>query len=205
MPSQQVVQLVLESPTVSSEFAANPSSSPTKICQRLYKVDENHLENVTNPASNKAFVQNKVERRGANSKECPHQPSELFLQVYNDALACLETDPIVGMVSPPLLSSYGIIPLTAIAPLVDIVRHMSDLIVRAKREVILITCSWSPSLATRLISDALKELSIRAGNRGQPVVVKIMFDKAGPAHLMNPREHVKSEVYSGYAQFFNLS
>lgn len=68
---------------------------------------------------------------------------------------------------------------------------------RAQKEVILITCSWSPSLASKLISAALKELSVRAGQRNERVVVKVMYDKAGAANLMNPRQHVKTEAFSG--------
>ena len=204
MPSTNVVQLVLESATVSSEFAANPSEAPTKICERLYKDDESLENGLTQSTDERAFVQNKIESPGTNGKQCPQQPSELFLQVYNDVLSCFEIDPLSGMVSPPLLSSYGTVPLTVIAPLVDIARHMSNLIVRAEQEVILITCSWSPSFATELISNSLRELSVRAGKRRQPVVVKVMYDKAGPAHLMNAREHVKPEVYSGYAYFIRL-
>lgn len=102
-----------------------------------------------------------------------------------------------GTVSPPLMGSYGTIPLTVIAPLADIIRHMPNLIVRAEKEVILITCSWSASVAQRLISDALKELSVRAGRRGERVVVKVMYDKAGAAQFINNRQQVKPEVYSG--------
>lgn len=95
------------------------------------------------------------------------------------------------------MGSYGTIPLTVTAPLADIIRHMINLIVRAEKEVILITCSWSASVAQRLISDALKELSVRAGRRGERVVVKVMYDKAGAAQFINNRQQVKPEVYSG--------
>lgn len=112
-------------------------------------------------------------------------------------LATLDADALGGMVSPPLMGSHGTIPLTVIAPLADIVRHMSNLIVRAEREVILITCSWSPSVAQALVRDALFELSARAGRRGQRVTVKLMYDKAGPAQFVNNRQQVKPDVYSG--------
>ena len=99
--------------------------------------------------------------------------------------------------SPPLMGGYGTIPLTVIAPLADIVRHMANLIVRAEKEVVLITCSWSPSVAQKLISDALKELSARAGRRGERVIAKVMYDKASAANFINNRQPVKPEVYSG--------
>ena len=88
-------------------------------------------------------------------------------------------------------------PLTVIAPLEDIFRHMSNLIVRAEKEVVMVTCSWAPSAASRFISDALKELSMRAGKKSERAVVKIMFDKAGAANFLDPRQMVKPETYSG--------
>lgn len=127
----------------------------------------------------------------------PCAPSDLFLQIYHDALLCLEEDPLRGMVSPSLMGSHGTMPLTAIAPLADIVRHTSNLIARAEKEVILITCSWSPSVAQQLISDSLVELSARAGRSGRRVTVRVMYDKAGPGHAINHRQPVKAETYSG--------
>lgn len=53
----------------------------------------------------------------------------------------------------------------------------SNLIVRAKHEIVLATNFWKESRASQLITDALRELSKRAGQRGQNVVVKILFDR----------------------------
>jgi len=97
------------------------------------------------------------------------------------------------------MGSHGTIPLTVIAPLADVVRHISNLIVRAEREVFFITCSWSPSVAQRLVKDALVELSRRAGKRGRRVVVKMMYDKAGPANFMNSHQKQKVDAYTGKA------
>lgn len=52
------------------------------------------------------------------------RPSDFFLRVLFDALHCLDADPLGGNISPPLIGSYGSIPLTVIAPLADIFRHM---------------------------------------------------------------------------------
>ena len=81
------------------------------------------------------------------------------------------------MVSPSLLGSTGVVPLTMIGPIMDIVRHMSNLIVRAEKEVLLATNYWSASQASQLISDALVELSKRAGATNRRVVVKVMYDR----------------------------
>jgi phosphatidylserine/phosphatidylglycerophosphate/cardiolipin synthase-like enzyme len=71
------------------------------------------------------------------------------------------------------------------------------MIVRAEREVFFITCSWSPSVAQRLVKNALIELSRRAGERGQRVVVKMMYDKAAAANAFNAHQVVKPAAYSG--------
>jgi hypothetical protein len=71
------------------------------------------------------------------------------------------------------------------------------MIVRAERKVFFITCSWSPSVAQRLIEDALIELSRRAGERGQRVVVKMMYDKAAAANIIDAHQLVKPAAYSG--------
>jgi hypothetical protein len=204
MVSERAVKLCQETQTVSNEFARNPEEAPTDICQRLYG---HHKPIVTHEEQKHELAVSGVDRPPASTAELeiarqcgiwgPQQPSEFFLQVYHDVLATLDADALGGMVSPPLMGSHGTIPLTVIAPLADIVRHMSNLIVRAEREVILITCSWSPSVAQALVRDALFELSARAGRRGQRVTVKLMYDKAGPAQFVNNRQQVKPDVYSG--------
>ncbi|PTB66478.1 hypothetical protein BBK36DRAFT_20145 [Trichoderma citrinoviride] len=80
----------------------------------------------------------------------PTTPSPLFLQAFADALRCLDADPLAGVVSPPLMGTHGTVPLTVIAPLVDVIRHVSNVIARAEKEVFFITCTWSPSVAQRL-------------------------------------------------------
>lgn len=199
MVSEHTIKLCQENSTVSSEFAKNPEEAPTEIIKRLYgrhksSTTHDYSKNVERPL---ATVED-LERARRCGKWGPAEPSELFLRIYHDALSCLDADPLGGMVSPPLMGSYGTIPLTIIAPLAEIFRHMANLIVRAEKEVVLMTCSWSPSLASRLISDALRELSSRAGRRGGRASVKIMYDRAGPSNFMDSRQPVKPEVYSGY-------
>jgi len=184
--------------TVSSEYAREPKEAPTDIIKRLYGDCKPNTHLDASAEHRPPATPADLERARQCGKWGPQQPSEFFLQVYHDALLCLGVDPMASMVSPPLMGSHGFIPLSVIAPLADIIRHMSNLIVRAEKEVFLITCSWAPSIAAQLISDALKELSARAGKRGDRVVVKIMYDKAGAANFVNNRQEVKPDVYSGY-------
>ena len=197
MAMEQVLKLCQETTTVSAAFAKDPKEAPSNIVDRLYKKHQATDDLVEVGLDRPLATVEELEQARQCGKWGPQQPSEFFLRVFKDALQCLRIDPTVGMVSPPLMGSHGTVPLTVIAPLADIVRHMSNLIVRAEKEVILITCSWSPSVASRLISDALKELSVRAGKRGTRAVVKVMYDKAGPAHLVNSRQHVTPDTYSG--------
>jgi phosphatidylserine/phosphatidylglycerophosphate/cardiolipin synthase-like enzyme len=97
------------------------------------------------------------------------------------------------------MGSHGTVPLTVIAPLADVIRHVSNVIARAEREVFFITCNWSPSVAQRLVRNALVELSRRAGERRQRVVVKIMYDKATAASAIDPHQRVSPAAYSGKA------
>lgn len=196
MVSKHVQQLCQATDTVSSILAKDPTTSPGEAVKTLYghhKRDFRHDPEKNRPASSaqEQEIALKCGRWG------PTQPSSLFLQAYADALHCLDADPLSGMVSPPLMGSYGTVPLTVIAPLADIIRHCSNMIVRAEREVFFITCSWSPSVAQRLVKDALIELSKRAGERGQKVVVKMMYDKAAPANAIDAHQLVKPEKYTG--------
>ena len=90
---------------------------------------------------------------------------------------------MVGMTSPPLLGSSGVVPLTIIGPLPDICRHMSNCIARAEKEVFLASNYWQSSDASTIITNSLKELSRRAGERGTKVVVKIMYDRGNPKQV----------------------
>jgi len=198
MAMEQVDKLCQATATVSSEYARDPKEAPTDIIKRLYGdcKPNTHLDASTEHRP--LATREDLERARQCGRWGPQQPSDFFLQVYHDALLCLGVDPMASMVSPPLIGSHGSIPLAVIAPLADIIRHMSNLIVRAEKEVFLITCSWAPSIASRLISDALKELSARAGKTGDRIVVKIMYDKAGAANFVNNRQQVTPDVYSGY-------
>lgn len=79
----------------------------------------------------------------------------------------------------------------------DIVRHMSNCIVRAEREVFLATNFWANSTASRFITDAMKELSRRAGERGTKIVMKMIYDRGSPKQLVEPHYLVSPKDYTG--------
>ena len=62
----------------------------------------------------------------------------------------------------------------------DIARHMANCIVRATSDVYFATNFWAYGDNTTLITNAFRELSRRAGERGQnqKIVVKVIYDRA---------------------------
>ncbi|BEJ15410.1 hypothetical protein CspHIS471_0500150 [Cutaneotrichosporon sp. HIS471] len=102
-------------------------------------------------------------------------PSPLFLNIYAQVLLTLTDDPLRGAVSPPLLGSNGIVPVSIISVVPDITHHIADLVVNASVEILLSSPRWEGG-AARVLTDALRELSRRVvAARRAPVVVKVMI------------------------------
>jgi len=74
---------------------------------------------------------------------------------------------------------------------------MSNLIVRAEREVYLATNYWQDSVASKFITNAMRELDRRAGQRRTRVVFKIIYDRGSPKQLFEPHYYVPAKEYSG--------
>lgn len=199
MVSDNVLNLCRTTPSVSSQLAGNPTESPGDVVHRLFGYSKQSDSNRSIDHPRNATSAEDLERAFQCGHWGPTRPSTLFLQAYADALNCLDADPVSGMVSPCLMGSHGTMPLTIIAPLADIIRHVSNLIVRAEKEVFFITCSWSASVAQTLVKEALIELSRRAGQRQQRVVVKMMYDKAGAKNFVDSHQVQKPEAYTAKA------
>lgn len=101
----------------------------------------------------------------------------------------MDTDPLAGLVSPPLLGSSGVIPLSIVSVIPDIMRHYASLIVCAEAEIILATNYWEPSLSSSIVTNSLRRLSKRVEARGgAKVVVKLMYDRGNLKQLV--KNHV---------------
>lgn len=74
---------------------------------------------------------------------------------------------------------------------------MSNCIVRAEREVFLATNFWANSTASKFITDAMRELSRRAGERGTRIVMKMIYDRGSPKQLVEPHYIVSQKEYTG--------
>lgn len=87
------------------------------------------------------------------------------LQMLSDALLPLPRNPMSGVVSPPLLATSGIVPLSIFSTGPDIIGHYYDCIVAARREVVLLTNYWQGGKNVDRIADALRELNARVETR----------------------------------------
>jgi phosphatidylserine/phosphatidylglycerophosphate/cardiolipin synthase-like enzyme len=188
-----------EPTSVSSEYAKDPTKTPGHHADQLYGKDQPAVTEHRTPHLRKSPTKEDISRARQCGNWGDSEPSELFLQCYHDALCSLEHDPLAGMISPSLMGSNGIVPLTIIAPLPDICRHMSNVIARAEHEVFLATNYWITSDASRLITDSLLELSKRAGERGQRIVVKIIYDRGNIKQVTKNHQPVSVEEYTGTA------
>lgn len=74
---------------------------------------------------------------------------------------------------------------------------MANCIVRAEKEVFLATNFWIHSDASTLITNAFRELSKRAGERGEKVIVKMVYDRGDPQQLFENHLPVPEKKYSG--------
>jgi len=75
------------------------------------------------------------------------------------------------------MGSTGVCPLTIIAPIPDICRHMSNVIARAEEEVFLATNFWMHSESSMLITNSIRELNRKAVALNKRIVVKIIYDR----------------------------
>jgi len=122
--SDKVYNLCRAEATVSSEYARDPTQAPGEIAARLYGSEGVSVVEGKPSKSRKPASAEELERAYQCGRFGKTRPSELFLRVFHDALLTLEHDPLMGCVSPPLMGSRGVIPLTIIGSIGDICSHM---------------------------------------------------------------------------------
>ncbi|KAK6335144.1 hypothetical protein TWF718_010582 [Orbilia javanica] len=125
------------------------------------------------------------------------EPSKLFLKIFYHVLRTLENDPQAGVVSPSLMGSTGVLPLTIISVIPDIMRHYANLIVKAESSIILATNFWAASHASHIVTDALRELSRRRLEADLPPVdVKILYDRGNLKQVLKNHLNSKEKDYN---------
>ncbi|KAI9507309.1 hypothetical protein F5148DRAFT_1299783, partial [Russula earlei] len=195
MPSRHVLELCTSSTTLISESAKELDQPVARAAKRL---SNNHgaafkQHRDAPPEDNRTDELGIVEKCG----RFPRRPSNLFLQVYRNVLQALDTHPFAGLVSPCLLGCSGVIPLSIISVIPDIMKHYADLIVRAEAEILFATNYWEKSASSNIISDSLRELSKRVEARGgAKVVMKLMYDRGNVKQALKHRIVVKPVYWS---------
>lgn len=195
---RKILALCNAKESVTSRAAQSPNEPLHAIATHLYQSNGYHPHgkgHVKDPGLGKLTKEDLD--TAASCGNFPYRPSDLFLKVYAQVLRLLEHDPLASMVSPPLLGSSGVITLSIVSVIPDIMRHYADVIVQAEREVFLTTNYWEASTSAKVITDALRELDRRAGKRGQKVVVKIVYDRGNLGQLSDPHQIVPVKEYTG--------
>jgi hypothetical protein len=134
--SEKVLKWATSTPSVTSVLEKDPSKSPGAAAKELFGHDislgdsKSSSSNASNASSPNAALQHAhaTDDEIEKARQCGNwgesQPSELFLRMFHAALLTLDHDPLAGMVSPSLIGSHGVIPLTVIGVVADICRHM---------------------------------------------------------------------------------
>lgn len=104
----------------------------------------------------------------------------LHSQMLADAILPLPRDPMSGVVSPPILATTGIVPLSIFSTGPDIIGHYYDCIVAARKEVILLTNYWQGGKNVDRIADALRELNDRVQSRREEKAREALKSKSQP-------------------------
>ncbi|GAC76283.1 hypothetical protein PANT_20c00041 [Moesziomyces antarcticus T-34] len=177
-------------PTITSAVAADPTLPPTDAAKYLFPVPSAakrgiirfKIKEQLEEGRGKHWVWDKgavhqgnrepdddeldhVRQRYGYKKPEQGGPSRLYLMVLADCLLPLPRNPMSGVVSPPLLATTGIVPLSIFSTGPDIIGHYYDCIVAARREVILLTNYWQGGKNVDRIADALRELNRRVLKR----------------------------------------
>ena len=139
MPSDALVALATGSETITSTLAKNPNQDIDTLAERLFSkklVNGGNCEAVQRALKGHPDYSPEDLARAERCGQFPLKPSDLFLKVralatnypfhlhvtfckiYCGVLDTLEQDPLIGMVSPPLLGASGVVPLTIVSTFV---------------------------------------------------------------------------------------
>ena len=91
--------------------------------------------------------------------------------MFAAAVDAADKDPKTAVVSPSLLGSSGVVTLTIISVIPDIMQHYHDVIVNAQKELLIATNAWEPGRSVELVTSAFQELNERARKDGRKVNV----------------------------------
>jgi hypothetical protein len=128
----------------------------------------------------------------------PQRPSDLFLKLFHNVLFTLQRDPLCGRVSPSLIGTSGVIPLTIISTIPDIMQHYYQCIIHAKKEVLLATNYWEKGQSVNIIGKALRDLNKIAQNENRFIVFKLIIDHPTKENLTHFHSILPPHKWSHY-------
>ncbi|KAJ9640714.1 hypothetical protein H2204_003003 [Knufia peltigerae] len=195
MIPKNILRLCQSGVSVSAELAKNPTLSAHEAAEQLFHHDIED-EKVTKKVALDDETEEDLNQALACGRWGTAEPSKLFLRIFHDVLCTLEKNPLAGVCSPSLMGSTGVCPLTIIAPIPDICRHMSNVIARAEEEVFLATNFWMHSEPTMLITNSIKELNRKAVALNKRIVVKIIYDRGSPKQFIHNHLVVEPKTYA---------
>ncbi|CAF5114211.1 unnamed protein product, partial [Rotaria sp. Silwood1] len=126
------------------------------------------------------------------------RPSDLFLKLFYGVICTLQHNPLAGCVSPSLIGSTGVIPLTIISTIPDIMYHYYHVIVHAQKEILFATMYWENSESANIISKAFRDLSERAGYENRRVIIKLMMDHPTISNALHIHSIIPPNKWSFY-------
>ena len=115
------------------------AKSPQDAVEVLFSKPLHHLRSRINYEINEHEITEEELNIAASFGRFIERPSELFLKLFYNTLCTLKRDPLCGRVSPCLIGTTGVIPLTIISTIPDIMQHYYHCIIHAKKEVLLAT------------------------------------------------------------------
>ena|ERR1700753_871455 len=124
--SDKILKWTTETPSVTQLLEKDPTKSPAAVAKELFghEAISNGHSNSLSASASASLSEAELERTRKCGKWGNSQPSELFLSMLHAALLTLENDPLAGVVSPSVMASNGVVPLTVIGVVWDICRHM---------------------------------------------------------------------------------
>src|ERR1700761_4563588 len=137
--SDRIIKYCTETSSVSKLLEDDPSKTPEQAMKELFGGEHNiiHEEEARHSAGSKTKSKTSSSKSSTSEGSVPlapestdedlervlkcgsfgeAKPSKLFLQMLHDALLTLDHDPAVGVVSPSLMASTGVLPMTVIGP-----------------------------------------------------------------------------------------
>lgn len=114
-------------------------------------------------------------------------PSPLFLQIYKEVLDAAWQKPHTAVVSPALIGTSGVVPLTVLSIIPDIMRHYADCIRASQREILIATNAWEPGRCVDMVVAAFRDLNKACARENRKVTIKLLMDAASIRNAVQSR------------------